>query len=261
MSIKATVLFESPRREVATLIGEKLATSISTRILTGFATPDGVDALVGDLLASLKRRPHAIHTLIVGSGTHRAYAALDRLVDAGLSKKRMFVHLGRSRPATQSSKTGFTQYRPMLHSKIYYMEYEDGSACAFIGSHNLTFFAMNGDNGEAAVLLEGESNSPEFEKIRRHIKAAEDESHPYARERKPEYAWWTLDYLHGLLKIADDADDAEAKTTLIILCERQGEASPAESQRLYFELPLFPKSHRLTSCEVHLIEARRTGPC
>ncbi len=35
---------------------------------------------------------------------------------------------------------------------IYYMELPGGDACAFIGSHNVTAFALTGLNGEAAVL-------------------------------------------------------------------------------------------------------------
>ena len=253
MSIKATVLFDSPHQEVATLIGRKLACSIDTRILAGFATPSGVETIIGDLLASLKVHRDAIHTIVIGYGTHEAYAALDRLIDAGLPEDRMFVHLGRTKPVLGSGKPGFEHYHPMLHSKIYYMEHVDGSASAFVGSHNLTGFAMRGNNGEAAVLLEGNRNSPEFEKIRRHIETAQAESQPYVKKRKPEYAWWTLDFLHGLAKMADDADhDWEAKTTLIILCERKSGEGLAESHRLYFELPRFARAHWLFSCNVHV---------
>ena len=40
----------------------------------------------------------------------------------------------------------------MLHSKIYYMELPDSKACAFIGSHNVTSFALTGLNGEAGIF-------------------------------------------------------------------------------------------------------------
>lgn len=64
----------------------------------------------------------------------------------------------------------------MLHSKVYYMEYRDGSASVFIGSHNLTAFAMGGLNGEASILLEGEKDSTEFEAVRQHIANARKSS-------------------------------------------------------------------------------------
>ena len=58
----------------------------------------------------------------------------------------------------------------MLHSKIYYMEMPNDQACAFIGSHNLTSFALRGLNGEASVLLEGPRERPEFASVREHVR-------------------------------------------------------------------------------------------
>jgi HKD family nuclease len=43
----------------------------------------------------------------------------------------------------------------MLHSKVYIFELGGGASAAFVGSHNLTRFALYGLNGEASVLLEG----------------------------------------------------------------------------------------------------------
>ena len=249
MSIITTVLFESPRKSIAPLVSEKLRSSIDTRILTGFATPPGVEAI----LPALAYRPDVIHTLVVGLGTHGAYAALDRLIERGLPADRMFVHLGRTRYLPEARKSKFERYHPMLHSKIYYMEHANGTASAFIGSHNLTHFAMGGDNGEAAVLLEGERNSPEFEKIRLHIAAARKESSVYSPERKTDYSWWTLDYLSGVLKMANDAPaDGEAETTIVILCEKTEDQLPVESEHVYFELPSISKYHSAFRAEVHL---------
>ena len=60
----------------------------------------------------------------------------------------------------------------MLHSKVCLMEMENSRSSAFIGSHNLTGFALMGLNGEAGVLLEGPSSSAEFDDIRNHIATA-----------------------------------------------------------------------------------------
>ncbi|MGB2820628.1 MAG: hypothetical protein WBF17_06575 [Phycisphaerae bacterium] len=46
------------------------------------------------------------------------------------------------------------------------MEAPDGTASAFVGSHNMTGFALGGMNGEASVLLEGPSTEAVFEQIR-----------------------------------------------------------------------------------------------
>ena len=81
-------------------------------------------------------------------------------------------------------KNPFARYHPMLHSKVYYMELPGGNACAFIGSHNVTAFALTGLNGEAAVLLEGPMVSPEFDKVRQHIDTARSQSVAYTPAMK-----------------------------------------------------------------------------
>ena len=167
---------------------------------------------------------------------------MDRLTERGLSADRVFGHLGRAGFLPETRKAKFERFHPMLHSKIYYRGHANGTACAFIGSHNVTHLAMDGDNGEAAVLLEGEGDSPEFEKVRCHIDAADKESSAYVPGRKTDYAWWTLGYLSGVLKKANDAPvDGEAETTIVILCERMESLLAAKPERLYFELPLIPK--------------------
>jgi len=60
----------------------------------------------------------------------------------------------------------------MLHSKVYYMELPGGSACAFVGSNNVTSFALGGQNVEAAILLEGPATSVELDAIRARITSA-----------------------------------------------------------------------------------------
>jgi HKD family nuclease len=60
----------------------------------------------------------------------------------------------------------------MLHSKLYLLEMPNGTAAAFVGSHNLTGFALLGQNGEASLLVEGSASEPEFAALRRHVNDA-----------------------------------------------------------------------------------------
>ena len=46
----------------------------------------------------------------------------------------LYVHLGHT-ASTGWQKKPFFQFHPMLHSKVYYMEFPDSRASAFIGSH------------------------------------------------------------------------------------------------------------------------------
>jgi hypothetical protein len=86
----------------------------------------------------------------------------------------------------------------MLHSKIYYMELPGDLACCFIGSHNLTSFALLGFNGEASVMLQGPKNSPEFDSVRSHIQTARSQAIQYSSDMKDAYAWWMREFLDGL---------------------------------------------------------------
>jgi hypothetical protein len=47
------------------------------------------------------------------------------------------------------SRAQYARYHPMLHSKVYFFELAGGTSTAFVGSHNLTRFALYGLNGEA----------------------------------------------------------------------------------------------------------------
>jgi len=142
-------------REIASLVRARLAGCKTAKIVSGFATPDGVDALRATSVSS------KINRLVLGAGTFKAFEALDGLIASGLLPGAARVHLGHTR-ATGGKKHPFARYRPMLHSKIYLFEMPDGTATAFVGSHNLTGFALRGLNGEAGVLLEGELSDPIF---------------------------------------------------------------------------------------------------
>lgn len=163
MPLKATVLFDLPQREIASLLVDRMEQSKETSIVTGFATPGGLE-IISD---PIKSRPISLKTIVVGAATYPGFQTLDDLLAAGVSPDCMRIHLGHT-AATGGKKHPFARYHPMLHSKVYYMEFADSSACAFVGSHNLTSFALGGLNGEAAVLLEGSVNAAEFDKIRTH---------------------------------------------------------------------------------------------
>ena len=121
----------------------------------------------------------------VGAGKGRVKGGeigieLDALLADGVSPDRLYVHLGHTNE-TGGRKNPFARYHPMLHSKVYYMELPNGDACAFIGSHNMTAFALTGFNGEAAVLLEGPQASAEFNEVRQHMCGVETHVEPNDR--------------------------------------------------------------------------------
>jgi len=125
----------------------------------------------------------------------------------------------------------------MLHSKLYYMELSGGNACAFVGSHNLTAYALTGLNGEAGVLLEGPANAPEFDAVRSHIDLARRQAVPYSPDIKEAYAWWIREYLDGLRAEMGLPHDWTTVRTIIIFAASVESRLPGSDDRIYFEIP------------------------
>jgi len=232
MPLNSTVLFELPQQAIKSLIADRIGNSTETSIVTGFATPGGLAAIA----VPIRERPQILRTLVVGAATYPGFEALDGLLAAGVSPDRLFVHLGHT-ANTGGKKNPFARYHPMLHSKVYYMELPDSKACAFIGSNNLTTFAMAGLNGEASVMLEGSADSPEFEKVRAHIDAARNQAVQYSPGMKEAFAWWMREFIDGLKAQMGLPRDGETVRTILILASAARGDRPKSGDQLYFEIP------------------------
>jgi hypothetical protein len=243
----STVLFDQPQTEIASLIVGHMARASKVSIVTGFATPGGLAAIC----APIRARPLSLHTLVVGSATYPGFEVLDELLSAGVPPERLHIHLGHT-AATSGRKHPFARFRPMLHSKIYYMEYPDGNASAFVGSHNVTAFALGGLNGEAAVLLEGEKELPEFEKVRQHIAAARNQAIVYSPSMKEAYAWWTKEFIEGLKAEMKLPHDGTTVRTILLFASAGRRDRPRIGENLYFEIPVGIEQIESLKTETHL---------
>jgi HKD family nuclease len=249
MSVSTTVLFDQPQNEIATRIRAKLAQCRHASIVVGFATVEGVKAIT----EPLKTHPGKLSKIVVGAATYRAFDALDYLASFGIPVSQFFVHLGHSRQTGKAAKHPFYRYHPMLHSKVYYFDMGDGTACAFIGSHNMTGFALLGLNGEASVQLEGDVKSPQFSSIRAHIDESVAQAVPYDPALKEAYSWWTSEYLEGLKQKANDIPrDGESKRTIVIIAEADQNSYPKDGDKIYFEIPEALGKLGTMNAEVHI---------
>jgi hypothetical protein len=242
-----TVLFDLPQREIASLIADRMTDASEFSIVTGFATPGGLASICGPIRA----RPQSLKTMVVGAATYPGFEALDELHAAGVSPDRLYVHLGHT-AATGGRKHPFARFHPMLHSKVSYMEYPDGSASAFIGSHNLTAFALGGLNGEAAVLLEGAKKSPEFEKVRQHIATARSQAVVYSSAMKEAYAWWTREFLEGMKAEMRLPQDGMIVRTILLFASAARGDRPKIGDNIYFEIPAGIEQIESLKTETHL---------
>jgi hypothetical protein len=243
----STVLFDVPQREVASLITDRMTRASDFSIVTGFATPGGLASICGPIRA----RPHCLKTMVVGAATYPGFEALDELLAAGVPPDRLHVHLGHT-AATGGHRHPFARFHPMLHSKVYYMEHPDGSVSAFIGSHNVTAFGLGGLNGEAAVLIEGEKESPEFEKVRQHIATARSQAVVYTSSMKEAYAWWTREFIEGMSAEMKLPRDWITVRTILLFASAKRADRPKIGDNVYFEIPTGIEQIESLKTETHL---------
>lgn len=247
MSVTTTVLFQRPQQEIATLLRDRLSRSVATRIVTGFATPGGLAEIGAPICVNLG----SLETFVIGASTYPGFQALDNLLAAGVPMDRLRVHLGFSAPSG-TTKNPVVRYHPMLHSKVYYMELPGSRACAFIGSHNVTAFALGGSNGEASVLIEGDVLATEFSNIRGHIDEAQRQATPYSPSMKEGLSWWFKEYLEGLKAEIRMPTDWAIVRTILAFSYSQGGRKPAVGETIYFEIPSGIEQIESLKTEVHL---------
>lgn len=249
MSLQVQFIYDTPQREIASILSGLYANCASASLVAGFMTVEGIET-VADQIASA---PGKLSALVIGAGTWRAFDAFDRLLGLGVVPDRLRVHLGHSRPTGANAKHSFYRYHPMLHSKVYLFEMPQGTTTAFVGSHNLTGFALNGLNGEAGVLLEGDASEQTFSDVRAHIAAAVSTSVQYDPSQREAYAWWAEQFMEGLADKFDDLPrQGEAKNTIIIVAEPTGPQLPRSDDVIYFELPKAIGKVQSLRAEVHL---------
>lgn len=247
MALTTTVLFDHPQKAIGGQILRSLRSATGVSIVTGFATPGGLE----ELGLTFKSNPAKLQNLIVGMATYRAFQVMDDLLAAGANADNLRVHLGHAQ-LRGDKNVAFTRYRPMLHSKIYYMEFSGDEACVFLGSNNMTAFALSGKNGEAAVLLSGDRSEPQFQAVRAHITEARRQAHVYSPFLREAFAWWTRDYLAGLQAEIELPQEDQGGRTIIIFASPDPAGLPKENDVIFFEIPEGIEQIRSLRTEVHV---------
>ena len=249
MSLNARFIYDTPHREIASVLSSLYGCCASASLVVGFMTVEGIDTIIDPIAAD----PTKLGVLVVGAATWRAFDAFDRLRSLGVPPDRLRVHLGHSRPTTSGARHAFYRYHPMLHSKVYLFDLKNGNASSFVGSHNITGFALSGLNGEAGVLLEGPAVEATFSDVRQHVAAAVADSVQYDPNLREAYAWWAGQFMEGFAdKFNDIPREGEAKSTIVILAETSGPQVPTSGDVIYFELPSAIGKVQSLRAEVHL---------
>ena len=133
-------------------------------IAVGFISKNGM-GYINDFLklnASLKIR------LVVGDITGNTTAVIGALDPAIKKRIECRIHLG--------SKSKSSRYSPMMHTKLFIGK-RGTIRQGIIGSSNMSYFAMKGQNIEGNIILSGDDEDTVFEDMQEHFDGIWDESH------------------------------------------------------------------------------------
>ena len=210
---------------------QKLAKTISVAtelyIVVGFITQRGVELLE----TVIKAKPKAVRLIAVGHGGLNALEALAKLRDDyHIPEDNLRIDRGAMAKVYGSSSI----YAPMLHSKIYYAERPNGKATAYVGSHNLTEYAISGLNCEAGVRIFGKRECPEFERIRQHIDQIRAKTVKFEPSMIDRYVWLHNKYLETL---REGIASYETTPIMVIAAQPPRGQLPQPNDTIYFEVP------------------------
>ena len=238
-----TFLFDEPRSEIAAHILERASKAEAIDIVTGFATLDGLKKII----QPIEKDPQKLRSIVIGKATTRACDALDYLDKIKVPKDRLKIHLGFAKDNTHL-RNG-EKYRPMIHSKLIYLDLPDNKACAFIGSHNLTAFALSGENGEAGVLIEGDRDDENLKKVKKQINAINNDASIYDPKKRGLYIQWNQNYMIGFQSEMFPEEDKDPRTVLIFATTQNCDPEINKNISIKLSKSSFPN---IQGAEVHL---------
>ena len=230
MSSRVRICFPASRGDLRPVLAAAFARCDRVRIAVGFASPQGIRELATLLPLS------AIEWFIFGHGGRAALAAADDL-GRRIGRQRVRIHPGYAL-GSEASARARPIYRPMMHSKLYLGTSESGAYSGFIGSQNITAFALEGLNAEAGVLLDGLQSDPECVAIEAALSQVYSESQPFDPALIEEYAGWHKCILEGLSEEEDEQGPGWGYLPVIVLMAALDTGrTPKPGETLYFEVP------------------------
>lgn len=242
-------IHENPKHPIHIRLKNDLANAERVFIASGFLSHSGINFIIDGLQGDVSK----IRAIVVGAATRKAFDTFDILLQQGMPVDRLRLHLGYAkREKLPKMSSG---YRPMFHSKIILIERTDRELLAYVGSHNVTGFAMGGINGEACIRIRGKQNNQLLLDIFQHIKSAFHEAVIYSKEMKKPFLWWINRHYKGLLGFisSEDFSSAIKAPSLIILAARTTGVVRLKDV-IYMSVPrnTFKFLKKITAAHIHL---------
>jgi hypothetical protein len=141
----------------------------------------------------------------------------------------------------------------MMHSKVYLFE-GSARATAIVGSHNLTGFAIAGQNTEASVLIDAPASDPLIQQVRDHISAVRTESQMYDPTMRLAYAWWFRSLFEGMQRktlYGGGEEGMESDRNVVLIGVSLDGRVPQPGEIVYLEVPAAFKVLKALGQPVH----------
>lgn len=201
------------------------------KIISGFLTREGFEKIFGPDEKNIKDNGKKIEYIVVGRLTVECAEILDELYLTPEFKDKLFINLGLGR--LNKSGTAINRFLPMIHSKIIALNSSSDDNLFYIGSANITHFAIEDFNAEAGIILKN-LNSLERIEITRYMDNLKNfkSTVPYDPSLKD-----SLNFLSNLSKDSLDKEFENLETCLLVLALNPTGFKPKKGDVLFADLP------------------------
>lgn len=147
---------------------ENLKSKSKIKIVSGFLTKSGLKSISGFRKEEIEGFLQKLEYIVVGRLTKKTNDVFENLFENfPQHKNKFYVNLGLGKK--EQKRNIITHFLPMIHSKIIAIDYDKADNMFYIGSANVTKFALEDNNAESGILLSGLND-----KERKHISAYMD---------------------------------------------------------------------------------------
>jgi len=212
-------------------IRKVLPTTDKIKIVSGFMSREGFFNVFGQTDSEIKDNGSKIEYVVVGRLTVECAEIFDELYSMPEYKEKLFVNLGLGR--LNKKRTAINRFLPMIHSKIIALNPTSESNTFYIGSANLTHFAIDDFNAEAGIIFNdmAESERNEITKYMDNLKNLPS-TVPYDPSLKD-----SLNFLSNLSKDFLDKDFENVDPCLLVLSLNPTGYKPKKGDILFADLP------------------------
>ena len=228
-----THFFSQGRRskKLSDEIRKVLPTTNDVKIISGFLSRDGFYNVFGPTDREIRDNGKKIEYIVVGRLTVECAKIFDELYSLPEYKDKLFVNLGLGR--LNKKGTAINRFLPMIHSKIIALNPTSDTNTFYIGSANLTHFAIDDFNAEAGIILNDLAES-ERNEIARYMDNLKNlgSTVPYDPSLKE-----SLNFLSNLSRDSLEKDFENLDPCLLVLSLNPTGYKPKKGDVLFADLP------------------------